>query len=119
AEAEVWPSRPVLQIVLRFAAEASEIRNFVLLQARCMQKIDRFQIKVCSQIRIRNGMSVVTGSPCDQLASEPRVFIDFEDINAGMWHPCARQLLQRVLPALSRLVGQTSNQIDIDVPNSE
>ena len=62
-------------------------------------------------------MRVVSRAPGHYLATQPRIFIHLEHVNARMRHACVDRLLQRLLPACFSLVRQPGNQVNIDVRN--
>src|SRR5581483_7708887 len=63
-------------------------------------------------------MCVVACAAGDQLASQARIFVHFEHVNADVRHADAYDFAERLPPARHALVRQTSNEINVNIVDS-
>src|SRR5436305_7742240 len=118
AEAEVRLPRPVFQIVPRSESLSSEVGDLILRDSSRVQSLTCHGIEIRNCIVMRDKMRMITRSSGDQLATEPRVFIHLEHVNAHMRNTGRHGFLQRQPPALATLMRQTSDQINVEVTDS-
>ncbi len=52
-------------------------------------------------------------------AAQPGILIDIQHVNTQMWHTSANRHIDRLLPALRRLMGKAGDKIDIDIVDAE
>ena len=94
---------------------ARKVGDLILLNPCSVQPFACSLIKIRRQVIVGNKVCVIFRSSSDQFASQARVLIHFKHVHAHMRDAGRNRLLQRIFPALSRLVRQAGNQIDIDI----
>src|SRR5690349_12743568 len=60
-------------------------------------------------------MRMIAFASGDQFTPQPRILVDFKDVNAGMGHTRFSQLFERSSPGVHSLMRQSSDQVYIDV----
>src|SRR5580704_8926956 len=91
-----------------------KVGDLVLLHTSRTKRVACLLIRVGSVVFAGNGRSTIASSLLQHLASQARLVVHFEHIDAEVW--CARcdRLLHRVLPALRGLMRKPGDQIDVD-----
>src|SRR2546426_1758306 len=115
-KSQVRLAPPVFQVVLRLKPRLRPIRNLVVMIPRRSQSFLRHLIKLRHLIFARHSPSAVLLTTLQQFLPKPAALINLQQINRNMLRRKHSQLIQRVPPALLRLVRQTRNQIKADVP---
>src|SRR5262249_34855663 len=66
----------------------------------------------------RDKVRVVLRASGDQLAAQARVFVHFQHVDAHVRHAAGNCLVERIAPALARLVRQAGDQVHVDVADA-
>ena len=84
SKSQIRLARPVLQIMKGLMAFAREVGNLVLWHSRRVELLARHFIEIRSDFVVRNEMSVVSRTACNQLAAKPGILVNLEHVNTGM-----------------------------------
>ncbi len=80
-----------------------------MLQTAVSQKRDGALVEIGSLFLAGHGLRVIAKAARQQLATEARVFIDFQHVNAGVIHTGCHQRFERLLPTGGGLVGHAGD----------
>src|SRR5258708_2393559 len=103
AKAYVRPALPVLEVVARTMAGPRKVGDLVLLHTGRTERGARLLIPVCCVVLARDGQGAIASSLLQHLASQPRLVVHFEHINAEVRSAACDGLLDRIPPTLSSL----------------
>ena len=124
AEPKIRLTSPVLQIMPRVAQTdavrhiSGEIRNLILVKAAFLEPFASRKVQICGQVVVRNEMSMIATATSQQLAAQARIFVHLQHVNADMRYASCQRFGERELPAFWRLIRQSGNQVNSNVPNA-
>ncbi len=108
---------PVFQVMLRFKSRLRPIGNFVVMISRSLQRFLRHLVKLRHFIFAWHCSRAVLPAALQQFLSQAAPIINLQQIDRNMHRRQPRQFLQRLPPALLRLVRQPRYQIKTNIPN--
>ncbi len=115
AEAEIRLQPPVFQVVQRFEARLSEVRDLIAGHTARAQAFNGRFIHTGDGVVIGHVERAVTHTLKQNLAAKAAVLIHLEHIDRDVRRIEALNPIERSRPTIGSLPGKTGDQIDIEV----
>src|ERR1051326_825362 len=119
AEPQVRLQRPILQIVQRFPPGPREIGNLITRYSHRTEAFYGGLIQDRDRILTWGFGSPVTHASEQHLLTETRIFVDFQHVHRYMRWADVLHPIERLMPARFRLSGETRDQINIEICQSD
>src|ERR1700722_16959955 len=115
AEAEIWLSPPILQVMTGLETGSRKVRNFVAIDTGAFEALHRDFVEVGDIVFTGHGAGAVSRSEHQQLAAQIAIVIDLEHVHGYMRRADPLDPIEGFIPALAGLKWQSRDEVEIDV----